>query len=138
MKCITASCVIEGHAIVKNGKTVFRDKRAGVDGGAEDHERAGVGAEAGGLRSASAGVSGFERTRADLGGFLQSVYQYSGVNYPRFYKMDNLSKLGWLAAEILLQDGFQAGDYRAEEIGIVLANANASLDTDLKYFDTVK
>src|SRR5258706_16052189 len=52
--------------------------------------------------------------------------------------MDNLSKLGWLASEILLKDNFRAEKYQPEETGLVLANANASLDTDLKYFETVK
>ena len=52
--------------------------------------------------------------------------------------MDNLSKLGWLASEILLKDSFAHADYKPEEVGIVLANANASLDADLKYFETTK
>ena len=80
----------------------------------------------------------FENKETDLPGFLLSGYQHFSGNYPRFYKMDNLSKLGWLAAEILLKEGFYAGSYRPEEIGITLANANSSLDTDLKYSQTVK
>ncbi len=52
--------------------------------------------------------------------------------------MDNLSKLGWLASEILLKDSFKPEDYKPEEFGVVLANSNASLDTDLKYFETTK
>lgn len=75
---------------------------------------------------------------ADLAGFLLSVYQYLDLKYTRFYKMDNLSKLGWLASEVLLKDGFRAENYRPEETGIILANTNSSLDTDLKYIETVK
>lgn len=52
--------------------------------------------------------------------------------------MDNLSKLGWLASEILLKDSFQSENYNPEDIGIVLANSNSSLDTDLKYFESTK
>jgi hypothetical protein len=51
--------------------------------------------------------------------------------------MDNLSKLGWLAAELLLSDGFDVAEYRPEDIAIVLSNASSSLDTDYKYFATV-
>lgn len=80
----------------------------------------------------------FENKGADLAGFLLSAYQFLNGSYSKFYKMDNLSKLGWLATEALLKDGVQAGPYRPEEMGIVLTNANASLDTDLKYYDTVK
>ncbi len=71
--------------------------------------------------------------------FLLSVYQHTGVQYPKFYKMDNHSKLGWLACcELLLRQGFRSEDYRPEEVAVVLSNANASLDTDYKYFATVK
>lgn len=52
--------------------------------------------------------------------------------------MDNLSKLGWLANEVLLRDNFDIAKYRPEEIGIVLSNANSSLDTDIKYLETTK
>ncbi|SHM28185.1 hypothetical protein SAMN05216524_1011402 [Mucilaginibacter sp. OK098] len=52
--------------------------------------------------------------------------------------MDNLSKLGWLAAEILLKEGFKEYNYQPEEVGVVLANSNSSLDNDLKYADTIK
>ncbi|MBB3054039.1 hypothetical protein [Mucilaginibacter gotjawali] len=52
--------------------------------------------------------------------------------------MDNLSKLGWLASEILLMDNFSKESYKPEEIGVVLMNSNSSLDNDLKYFETTK
>ncbi len=83
------------------------------------------------------GKAVFENKGADLPGFLFSVYQHFRINYPRFYKMDNLSKLGWLASEILLS-GHTPRTRRPENIGILLTNANASLDTDLKYYETVK
>ncbi len=51
--------------------------------------------------------------------------------------MDNLSKLGWLTAELLLQNSFRKDDYQPEDIGIILTNANSSLDDDLKYFDSM-
>jgi hypothetical protein len=51
--------------------------------------------------------------------------------------MDNLSKLGWLATEILLKDR-SVTSYPPEDVGIVLANKNSSLDTDIRYYDTVK
>jgi hypothetical protein len=52
--------------------------------------------------------------------------------------MDTLSKLGWLATEILLKDSYPPGKYEPETIGVVLANASSSLDTDKKYYETVK
>jgi hypothetical protein len=52
--------------------------------------------------------------------------------------MDNLSKLGLLASEVLLKPGFNAEKYTPEAIGIVLSNASASLDTDLRYMETAR
>jgi hypothetical protein len=80
----------------------------------------------------------FEKKEVNLPGFLLSVFDQFHFIYPKFYKMDNLSKLGWLAAEILLMDSFKKDNYQQAEIGVVLANANSSLDTDLKYFETTK
>ena len=80
----------------------------------------------------------FVNPTADLSDFLLSVYQYLHLKYVRFYKMDNLSKLGWLTSEILLKDSFQPENYKSEEIGIILSNANSSLDTDLKYAQSIK
>ena len=79
----------------------------------------------------------FVHTGEEVTGFLVSVYKQLANGYARFYKMDNLSKLGWLASEILLKDDFDAAQYHAEDVGIVLANANASLDTDIKYSATI-
>jgi hypothetical protein len=78
-----------------------------------------------------------ENKEADLSAFLLSAYQHFELNYPKFYKMDNLSKLGWLTAEVLLT-GFKKDNYPAEKVGLVLANSNSSLDNDIKYFDSLK
>jgi hypothetical protein len=79
----------------------------------------------------------FVNAETDMAGFLLSVYQYLQLKYTRFYKMDNLSKLGWLASEVLLKDDFQKDHYQAETMGIILANSNSSLDTDLKYAQSI-
>jgi hypothetical protein len=80
----------------------------------------------------------FENRNVPVADFLLSVYRHFEINYPKFYKMDNLSKLGWLATEILLKGSFHIGKYDPEAIGIILANASSSLDTDIKYYESVK
>ena len=84
------------------------------------------------------GKAVFENKAVDLNDFLVSVYHHFEIKYPRFYKMDNLGKLGWLATEILLKDSFNTSDYKPQAVGIVLANASSSLDTDIKYYETAK
>lgn len=80
----------------------------------------------------------FTNDSTEVAGFLLSIYKWLDTAYVRFYKMDNLSKLGWLASEILLKDGFIKDQYKAEETGIVLANASSSLDTDIKYEASIR
>lgn len=68
-----------------------------------------------------------------FGAFARAAFRALGVEYPKFHKMDNLSKLGFLAAEHLLagQDLPTAGT--GSRTGIILANATSSLDTDLRH-----
>jgi hypothetical protein len=79
----------------------------------------------------------FKADDTDVSAFMLAAYQHFNLNYPKFYKMDNLSKLGWLASEKLLIGNF-CKNYQPEEVGLVLANSNSSLDNDIKYFDTTK
>ncbi len=80
----------------------------------------------------------FTNKYADLTGFLLSVYQWLDQKYARFYKMDNLSKLGWLASEVLLKNSFDKNNTLPEETGLVLTNASSSLDSDLAYAATLQ
>ncbi len=73
-----------------------------------------------------------------LPSFLVHLYKYLQADYPKFYKMDNLSKLGWLASEVLLKDETIVKQYKPEEIGLLLTNANSSLEADIKYFQTIE
>lgn len=75
--------------------------------------------------------------RGSLADFLLAAYQQNGIQYPKFYKMDQLSKLGWLAAEWLMGNGFRGKGYLPEEIAVVLSNASSSLDTDYRYFGSL-
>ncbi|WP_143081034.1 hypothetical protein [Chitinophaga rupis] len=74
---------------------------------------------------------------AELTDFLRKGYDRFSGQYPKFHKMDALSKLGWLAAEILLRTA-PVEDHLPEQVAIVLSNRSASLDTDLRYYNTVK
>lgn len=79
----------------------------------------------------------YHRTEGNLDHFLENAYEHFKINYPRFYKMDRLSKIGFLAAEMILgNENMQ--QYEAEQKNMVLSNASASLDTDLRYADSAK
>ena len=76
-------------------------------------------------------VAGF--TDLSLDDFLLKAYDHFQLNYPKYYKMDRQSKLGLLASEILLK-----GLDRATNTSVVLSNASSSLDTDIKFWASVK
>jgi hypothetical protein len=69
--------------------------------------------------------------------FIKSVYNNYLLDYPKFFKMDNLSKLGFITGELLLK-GKDLSLYTKEETGVVMANSSSSLDTDEKYYATIK
>jgi hypothetical protein len=73
----------------------------------------------------------------NAGIFLDETYAYLRMAYSKFHKMDNLCKLGLLASEILLQGTDHEKKYGETDTGLVLSNANASLDVDLKYAKTI-
>lgn len=70
--------------------------------------------------------------------FADKAYRLIQFNYPKFHKMDHLSKLGFLTSEVLLQGISLKEKYDENKIGVVLSNKNSSLDTDVKYFNLVK
>ena len=79
----------------------------------------------------------FENKTDNVSIFLDNAYQHFDLKYPKFYKMDNLSKIGILGSDIMLRESFNADSYQPDDTGIVLMNASASLDTDIKYYKTV-
>ena len=61
--------------------------------------------------------------------FAKLALKNLGITYPKFYKMDRLCRLGFLAAEYLLA---QNPDLRPDErTAIVLCNSSSSFDSDL-------
>jgi 3-oxoacyl-(acyl-carrier-protein) synthase len=69
--------------------------------------------------------------------FIKKSYNHQDVNYPKFFKMDNLSKLGFLAAEVLLQNE-KINLEDTNNIAIVFSNKSSSLDTDRKHQEAIK
>ena len=77
----------------------------------------------------------YESNAEDFISFSKEVYKYLEIDYPKFFKMDNLSKLAFLGAEILLRNqGLNDSD---NDIALVLANRSSSLDTDYKYQQSI-
>lgn len=70
--------------------------------------------------------------------FLVEVYRHFKMNYPKFHKMDNLCKLGFLCAEILLGGKDFDKKYKGEDVGMVLYNAASSIDSDRNHQQSIR
>ncbi len=75
----------------------------------------------------------FQSETTDTSSFFKELYKSLNISYSKFYKMDLLSKLGFLAAEILLSD-----TEIDEDMAIVCANRSSSLRTDIKYQNSIQ
>ena len=78
-------------------------------------------------------------TKADGGDLLTRLYKEKVKDYPKFYKMDGLSKLGLIATELLIQgSGQQNEDSLPENTAIVFIGRSGSLADDRKYQETIQ
>ena len=78
----------------------------------------------------------FEDSSGDFGLFSKNLFKSLEIDYPKFYKMDNQSKLAFLAAEIILKDENTLN--KNQDIALVFANRNSSLDSDLKHQKSIQ
>jgi len=69
--------------------------------------------------------------------FIKAAYKVEKTKYPKFFKMDNLSKLAFLAADILLKNE-EINTDRDNNIGIVFSNTASSLATDRKHQKSIQ
>ncbi|MCK8623026.1 3-oxoacyl-ACP synthase [Prevotella sp. E13-27] len=68
---------------------------------------------------------------------LTALYKKYVGDYPKFYKMDGLCKLGFMATELLLnKEGARTQEPR-DDRAVVLINNSSSIDADDKYLESI-
>tara|TARA_R110002049_G_scaffold189302_2_gene357673 strand:- start:679 stop:1302 length:624 start_codon:yes stop_codon:yes gene_type:complete len=72
----------------------------------------------------------------DITTFIKLAYKKMDTNYPKFFKMDDLSKLGFLASDILLKPTIQDSEM-PKNIALVFSNSASSLPTDRKHQESI-
>ena len=77
------------------------------------------------------GETVFHSEEVSFQDFSKKAYQQFELNYPKFFKMDNLSKLAFLASEIILKGNLESKT--ENNVALLFANKSSSLDTDVKY-----
>jgi len=68
---------------------------------------------------------------------ITELYRSLKIDYPKFFKMDGLSKLGFLASELIFKDD-ENRFIPNENIAVVCFNRSSSLDTDTQYQETIR
>ncbi|SHL38083.1 3-oxoacyl-ACP synthase [Flavobacterium saccharophilum] len=81
------------------------------------------------------GTSVFKIEPTNFADFSKQAYRNFDIQYPKFFKMDALSKLAFLGAELLLSP--ITSSEQENNIALVLANKSSSLDTDVKYQESI-
>ena len=76
----------------------------------------------------------FAAPESSFADFAKKALKALNVEYPKFFKMDNLSKLAFLAAEAVLSP---LSAEAKSGTALLFANRAASLDTDLKHQATI-
>ncbi len=84
-------------------------------------------------------LNGIEMSHAEQGNaLLTELYRAHVGDYPKFFKMDTLSKLGFVASEMLLKDEGEERFVPREDRAVVLFNRTASLQADTNYQVTIQ
>ena len=84
-------------------------------------------------------LNGIEMNHAEQGNaLLTELYRAHVGDYPKFFKMDTLSKLGFVASEMLLKDEGEERFVPREDRAVVLFNRTASLQADTNYQVTIQ
>ncbi|MCV6628932.1 MAG: 3-oxoacyl-ACP synthase [Flavobacteriaceae bacterium] len=83
------------------------------------------------------GKTVFEAKGEDFNSFIKTSYKHLGLNYAKFFKMDRLSKLAFLGAELLLEAPLADAELD-DEVALVFSNKASSLDTDYKHQESIQ
>lgn len=67
--------------------------------------------------------------------FAKEAYKNFEISYPKFFKMDSLSKIAFLASELILKENINP--QIENDIALLFANKSSSLDTDFKYQESI-
>lgn len=68
---------------------------------------------------------------------LKELYRNQQTEYPKFYKMDKMCRLGFIASEVLLNNVEESRFTTREDRAVVLVSHNGCRSTDLHYQQTI-
>ena len=79
-----------------------------------------------------------EINNSENSSYLDAIYHTSDIHYLKFFKMDNLAKAGFLAAELIGNElGWDRNECKKDH-AIICFNRSSSLDDDMIYQQTIQ
>ncbi|MBX2950682.1 MAG: 3-oxoacyl-ACP synthase [Crocinitomicaceae bacterium] len=87
------------------------------------------------ISAAGAFLNGQQKFTFRETNWQKECYQQLGLDYPKFHKMDHLSKMTVLATELIYSEG-HLNALMDDEPELLFANANASQHTDMKFIES--
>ena len=82
------------------------------------------------------GTTIFSDASEEFTDFIKAAYKSQRSSYPKFFKMDALSKLAFVASDVLLNA--IPSEEKEENTAIILSNRASSLDTDRKHQKSIE
>lgn len=82
-------------------------------------------------------VNGEVLSFSNVGEWKKNIYSELELEYPKYYKMDDLSKMTILAVELLLRKNPELS-FEEDELTLIFANQAASERTDNKFIESYK
>lgn len=77
------------------------------------------------------GKSVFKSDTTEFSSFIKAAYKEFEIDHSKFFKMDNLSKLAFIASDALLKDEPE------KNMALIFSNNASSLDTDRKHQSSI-
>lgn len=90
------------------------------------------------INNSSAVVNGaVTQFAGDFAAGIRDLYRSNNISYPKFFKMDDLSKLAFIAGELALKDLKLREKENLTKTGVILMSSNSSLDTDCRFSQSI-
>ena len=71
------------------------------------------------------------------GNILDNFYRKEHISYPKFFKMDNLCKVGFIVSELMFREVSFDTEIPKKDMAIILCNRSSSSDDDLLYLRSI-
>ncbi len=68
--------------------------------------------------------------------FCKRIYKSFPQSYPKYFKMDTISRLAFLSSSLVLSE-VDLDNYNKDNIAVLMANTSATIDTDNKFQESL-